>query len=213
MLLIGIATSLIKAWPLVARRAIAGWPLLSTVIIGVLLASAIMASTVIYFDALKELALVSTLDELTVDETNILLKSDQVPTTRAEATKVVQATNREIDRSVAWLLRNRVQGVKSATFFVTEPGQELTAGIKTSRTYFFNVPTIYEYITILPGGRTPASEPISLPGEPLTLEALASVAAAEAFGVGREAGGISWDSSDTTWKIHPKHDKNFHLTP
>lgn len=184
MLLISIATSLIKAWPLVARRAIAGWPLLSTVIIGVLLASAIMAGTVIYFDALRELALTRALDELTVDETNILLKSDQAPTTRVEATKVVQATNREIDRSVAWLLRNRVQGVKSATFFVTEPGQELTAGIKTSRTYFFNVPTIYEYITILPGGRTPASEPVSLPGEPLTLEALAPAAAAEAFGVG-----------------------------
>ena len=59
MNLIRIAIRLARAWPLVIKRAIAGWRLLSTVVIGVLLACAIMAGTVIYFDALKELALKS----------------------------------------------------------------------------------------------------------------------------------------------------------
>ena len=184
MPLVDIVTGLIRAWPLVARRAIAGWQLLSTVIIGVLLACAIMAGTVIYFDALRELALTNTLNKLTVDETNIVLRSDRRPTNRAEATKVVEATNLEIDRRVAWLLRDRVFGATTATFFVTEPGKELTAGFDTSRAYFFYVPTIYEHITVLPGGRVPAGEPVTLPGEPLTLEALAPAEAAEAFGVG-----------------------------
>ncbi len=184
MSLIRNAASLIGAWPLVARRAVASWRLLSTVVAGVLMACAVMAGTVIYFDALRELALTDTLNMLTVDETNILVKSDREPTNRVEATKVVQATLLEIDRNVGWLLRDRVAGVKTANFFVTEPGQEFAAGLDSSRAYFFHVPTIYEHITILPGGRTPADEPVGAPDEPLTLEVLAPTEAAEFFGVG-----------------------------
>ena len=184
MNLIRIAIRLARAWPLVIKRAIAGWRLLSTVVIGVLLACAIMAGTVIYFDALKELALKSALDQLNTNATNIVVKSDRGPTTRTEAASVTRVMNEEIDRRTAWLLKDRVSGVKSATFFVSELGQEATAGVDNNRAYFFHVPTFDEHITILPGGRVPATQPVNAVGEPLTLEVLAPVEAAESFGVG-----------------------------
>ncbi|MDP7619972.1 MAG: hypothetical protein QF652_07005, partial [Dehalococcoidia bacterium] len=187
MNLIRIAIRLAKAWPLVIRRAIAGWRLLSTVVIGVLLACAIMAGTVIYFDALKELALKSALDQLNTNDKNIVVKSDRGPTTRTEAAGVARVMNEEIDRRAAWILEERISGMKSATFFVSELGEEAAAGVDNNRAYFFHVPTFYEHITILPGGRVPTTQPVNSPGEPLTLEVLAPVEAAESCGGGIES--------------------------
>ena len=65
--MITLISRLMTAWPQVARRMIANWQLMSTVIVGVLLASAIMAGTVIYFDALRELALKNALIQLSVN--------------------------------------------------------------------------------------------------------------------------------------------------
>ena len=70
----------ILAWPLVVKRGLAHWRLLSAVIIGVLLASMVMAGTVIYFDSLRELALDNALDKLSTTEKDIILKADRGPT-------------------------------------------------------------------------------------------------------------------------------------
>ena len=53
-----------------------------------LLASTIMAGTIIYFDSLRELALDNTLAKLTRDEKNIIVKAERGPTTREEFSKV-----------------------------------------------------------------------------------------------------------------------------
>ena len=63
--LIYLVSRAVSAWPLVVRRSLAHWRLLSTVVVGVVLSSAVMAGTVIYYDALRELALKSTLARLT----------------------------------------------------------------------------------------------------------------------------------------------------
>ena len=120
----GLISRLITAWPQVARRSLANWQLMSTVVVGVLLASTIMAGTVIYFDALRELALKNALNKLSVNETNIALKSDRGPTRYAERDKVVNETEREIADRISWMLRDKTTGVKTATFFLSEVGQE-----------------------------------------------------------------------------------------
>ena len=165
--MLGIIPRIARAWPLVARRSLTNWKLLSTVVIGVLLASAIMAGTVIYFDALRELALRNALNQLTTDETNIVIKSNRGPTTREEAAKVVRVMDQEIARRVQWILRDQIVGVKTATFFLTEPGNEEVAGTDNSRGYVGHLPRLYEYITILPGGRKPGDVAVNAPGEPM----------------------------------------------
>lgn len=181
--MIGIIPRLARAWPLVARRSLTNWRLLSTVVIGVLLASTIMAGTVIYFDALRELALKNALDQLSANETNIVLKSERGPTNRDEAARVSKAMENEILRRVDWMLRDQTTGVRTSTFFLTEPGNEAAAGEDNSRGYIGHLPRLYEHVTIHAGGRRPGDSAVNSTGEPLALEALVPTDAADLYGV------------------------------
>lgn len=174
---------LISAWPLVGKRSLAHWRLLLSVIIGVLLASAIMAGTVIYFNSLRELALGNALSRLTTEETNILIKARRGPTTVDEYAKVTNIFNREVDARVGWALKDRERGGKSATFFLTAPGNEEAAGSDNARSYFVFLPRLLEHVTLLPGGGVPKEQALSLPGELPMLEAMIPVEAAELFGL------------------------------
>ena len=176
---------LISAWPLVLKRGIAHWRLLSSVIIGVLMASTMMAGTVIYFDALRELALKNALGNLTASETDIVVKADRGPTSREEYAKVADVMVKEVNARVAWLLGDSIRGGKTATFFLATPGNESVAGDDNARSYFAFLPRLMEHVTLLPGGRLPneaAAAPVR--GRPLELEAVVPVEAAQLFAVG-----------------------------
>ena len=54
---------LLSAWQLVAKRSLAHWRVLLSVLLGVLLASTIISGTVIYFDALRDVALNQSLEK------------------------------------------------------------------------------------------------------------------------------------------------------
>ena len=174
---------LITAWPQVLRRTVANWRLMSTVVVGVLMASAIMAGTVLYFDALRELALRKALDKMTVNESNIIIKTDRGPTTTEERDKVVKAAEREIEARVAWLLGDRTTGVKTATLFLSEVGKEKFANTSNPRSFFGHMPRLFDHVTIQPGGRQPGDAPVSIQDGTPTVEAVVPFDAAQQFGV------------------------------
>ena len=124
-------------------------------VLGVLLASAIMAGTVVYFDALRELALRRTLDKLTTSEVSILAKVERGPTNQVEYDLVDGLTTGQFDLQIDWLLRDRIRAGKTATFFLTPPGNEEFAGDDNARTYFAFVPRLSERTTILGVGKPP----------------------------------------------------------
>ena len=179
-----IVFRLIATWPLVAKRILAHWRLLCTVVVGVLLASAIMSGAVVYFDALRDLALKNTLAKLTPTETDILVKATRGPTSYDEYEKVSRLVSGQFDSRIAWLLRDRIRGGKSATFFLTTPGDEHMAGEDNARAYFAFLPRLMQHVTLLPGGRLPEEQALSEPGGPLVLEAIVPVEAADLFDVG-----------------------------
>ena len=179
----GLIFRIIVAWPQIVRRTLANWQLMSTVVVGVLLASSIMAGTIIYFDALRELALNNSLAQLSVNDTNILIKSDRGPTTYDERDKVVRETEREIQNRVSWMLRDGTTGVKTATFFLTVVGHEASAGTDSPRTFFGNLPRLLDHATIEPGGRAPGDMPVSTAGGIPTIEALVPMENAQELGV------------------------------
>ena len=194
---------LVSAWPQVAKRSLAHWRLLSSVIVGVLLASAIMAGTVIYFDSLRELALENTVARISSTEKDILLRGDRGPTTNEEYLKVSTAVNRQIDSRISWLLADQIVGRKTDTFFLTQTGDEGLAGEDNARTYFAFLPRLLEHVTVLPGGSLPRELPAGTAGEPLVLEALIPVEAAELFqvGVGDRLSAVPYWSDATTHAI------------
>ena len=173
---------------MVAKRGLAHWRLLSSVVLGVLLASAIMAGTVIYFDSLRELALRHTLDKHSKKELNILIQADRGPTNYSEYRKVKEASDSIINAHVDWLLTDQIPAGKSPTFFLTAPGKHDQAGIDNARAYFAFLPWLerpgQQHISIQPGGHFPQAERLNPPDKPLHLEAIIPIEAAELFGVG-----------------------------
>ena len=175
---------IVTTWQFVAKRSLAHWRLLSSVMLGVLLASAIMAGTVIYFDALRNLALKNSLAKHTDQELDIIVQGLRGPTSRAEYGKVTAAALEEIDGRVGWMVKDRVHAVKTPTLYLTDPGKEDEAGRFINRAYIAFVPRLPEFITMMPGGRIPRDEGLNAPGSPLVLEALIQRDTAELFGLG-----------------------------
>ena len=174
-----IVSRLISAWPLVAKRAVVHWKILSSVVAGVLLASAIMASTVIYLDALRDLALKHALNQRTDDQLDILAAAELTLSSTSDYERVAAITEREFDSQLGWLVDGRVSAVKTSTFFLTGTGQEGQAGRDDRRSYFAFAPRFDEYTTMMPGGRLPREGFVNPPGDPPELEAIAPSDAAE----------------------------------
>ena len=167
------------------KRAIAHWRLLSAVVVGVLLASAIMASTVIYYDALRGLALKQALDRHSAVDLDILVRGQGSPVTSAAYENISSIVNRETDRQVGWMLLGRISGGKTPTFFLTTtpPTEEGRSAYGNARAYFAFISQLQKHISILPGGTLPRDEPLSEPGSPLTIEVLVPAEAARSYDV------------------------------
>ena len=178
-----LGASLVAAWPLVARRSLVHWKLLSSVVAGVLLASAIMASAVIYLDALRDLALTHSLNQRTDDQLDILATSELRLSSEADFGNATAVATRQFDQQLGWLISGHVSAVKTATFYLASPGAEEIAGADDRRAYFAFAPRLRQYTTLLPGGRAPRDGPVNLLGDPFELEAIVPVEAAELLGV------------------------------
>ena len=172
----------ISAWQFVIKRSLAHWKLLSSVVLGVLLASSIMSGTVIYFDALREIALRSALSQYSDADMHIIMQGQRGPVNSEEALRVSRVVEEAVAQRLAWLIDGRIHAAKTPTVFLTATGQEAVAGDDNARAYFAYIPDIEEQI-IIRGGTFPSVSPVSAPGEPFAIEAMIPVEAAELFGV------------------------------
>ena len=171
----------ISAWQFVLKRSLAHWKLLSSVVLGVLLASSIMSGTVIYFDALREIALRSALSQHSEADMHIIMQGQRGPVNGEEALRVSRVVDEAVAQRLEWLIDGRIHAAKTPTMFLTAPGQEEVAGDDNARAYFAYVPDIEEQI-IIRGGTFPSVSPVNAPGEPFAIEAMIPVEAADLFG-------------------------------
>ena len=179
-------TRFLSTWQLVGRRLLAHWRLLSPVVVGVLLASAMMAGTVIYFDSLRDLALQFTLDKLPETDVNVILITEKGPTNSNEYDAVSSILVERMEPLVGWTARKVGRTGKSAVFAVVPPEQldGPSPWDGDGRANFIFVTALEDGVTLLSGGRMPESGAANVPGEPLVLEAIVPADHAEAFGLG-----------------------------
>ena len=169
------------AWQFVIKRSLAHWRLLSSVVLGVLLASAIMSGTVVYFDALREIALRSALFQHSQPDLNIIMQGQRGPVNTEEAARVERAVDNAVDSRLEWLIDGVRTAAKTPTMFLTAAGEEEGAGDDNARAYFTYSPDVAEEI-IIRGGSLPRPEPVNAPGEPFAIEAMIPIEASETFG-------------------------------
>jgi ABC-type lipoprotein release transport system permease subunit len=110
-----------NSFQLIIKRTLAHWRLLSAVVIGVVLASTIMASSVIFFDALRDVALQRALSTHEQSDIDLLVEAGQVPTNRETHSTFVDAMNGTIVKRFEPFLDEREFALKTWTFFVDLP--------------------------------------------------------------------------------------------
>ncbi len=175
----------LSTWQLVGRRILAHWRLLSPVVVGVLLASAMMAGTVLYFDSLRDLALQFTLDKLPETDVNVILVAEKGPTNSSEYDAVSTILTRWMDPLVGWTAKRVERTGKSAVFAVSRPEQldGPSPWDGDGRANFIFVTDLENAARLLSGGRMPGDPAWPGPGEPLVLEAIVPADQAEVFGL------------------------------
>ena len=192
-----IAYGMLSTWQLVAKRMFAHWRLLSYVVIGVVLASAILSGTVIYFEALRELALKNSLAERSREDLDINVRASRGPTNEEEYAKVASVVDPLVDRHVGWMLRDRIHGGRTPTFYMSAPENVDEARDGDDRTYFAFIQDIDQRMRIDEGSLPRDAAPV-LPGQVLELEALVPRPALAEFGaqVGDQFAAVPSFSSD-----------------
>ncbi len=173
----------LTAWQLVAKQSFAHWRLLSAVVLGVVLATTIMSGTVVYYDALRDLALDNILARRSDHDLDILQRTERGPISYEEYERVDTVARRQPDASIGWAVTDRWRAGKSQTYFLVRPGNEAGAGDDNARAYFAFAPRLHDHTTMV-AGEPPGEAAPRAPGAPFEIEAIIPADAAELFGVG-----------------------------
>ena len=192
-----IAYGIISTWQLVAKRALAHWRLLSYVVIGVVLASAILSGTIIYFEALRELALENSLQKRTTEQLNITVRASRGPTNNEEYGKITSVVVPLANRHVSWMVRDSIPAGRTPTFYLGQVGSEDTAKGGLDRTFFAFIDDLDERVPLIEGAPPIPSAAVG-PDQPLELEALVPLRAMQELGarVGDRFAAVPTISSD-----------------
>ena len=110
----------LTAWRMAAKRSLSHWKLLSTVVLGVLLASSILAGAVIYFDSLRDIALKAALGRDSSSELSITTVITRDISSRSDFDIVSTAFHESVGENVGWFVIDRIVAGKSPTVFVEE---------------------------------------------------------------------------------------------
>ena len=148
---------------IVAQRSMANWRLLLTVVLGVVLASGLMSSVVLYSDAVRDLGLDFTLRQ--EDPLDLDLK---VVGTSQNGEPSIYADRRETTLS---LLEGQAGGIleglgfygRSSTFYLTEPGGTVPDDELRPRAHFVYFSDIEEHVRLLNGAERQPAAPTTDP--------------------------------------------------
>ena len=159
---------LFSVMPVVTRRVVANAKLLLAVVIGAVLASAIMSTTAIYTDAIRDLGLSYAIGEREPDEINLVIRS----TSQTGVATDYDRSQEYIESGAQGWIGGIVDGDptaigRSATFYPTAPGEAVDeADQGRDRGHFIFVTNLEPHIEVVEGvlpGDAPQATPEAAP--------------------------------------------------
>ena len=141
---------LLSAWLIGSKRSLSQWKLLTSLVLGVILACTIISSSVIYLDSLEEIALDLALVSTTDQEQDLIIQA-KAGVSDSQYNILNTTASEQIVSFVGNLEENRFTAIKSPTLFVAKPGLENEADQTNDRSYFVSLPKLNENITIVSG--------------------------------------------------------------
>jgi len=129
-----------NSFQLIVKRTLAHWRLLSAVVVGVVLAATIMASSVIFFDALRDVALQRALSIHEPSDIDVIVEMGQVPTNPETHELIVDAMNGSLVNRFSSFLDHQEFSIKTWTFFVDLPPERVMPDECSCRTAIRIIP-------------------------------------------------------------------------
>ena len=154
---------------LALSRVRARWRLLLPLLIGSILAVALLSSTFVYGDSVRQLGLTHAFNQERRDDLDIDILSNYAPTEPTVYQTVKSEVELAISRNVTWFIDGQSRGLRGATFYVNQaargggaidPSPEAIAGEEAARVdprlrAFFFFQTGFEKRTTLVAGERP----------------------------------------------------------
>ena len=137
------------SWDVMMKGSLNNWRLLIAVMTGVLLSCSVLAGTVVFYSALEGLALKKAIEDLPQEQVDVLIQADISPSGVSEYLKLKNSVYEGHGDLTEEYLEEVVEGGKSATFFLTEPGYEHTAGKNDFRSFGISFSDIFFRISQL----------------------------------------------------------------
>ncbi|MCZ7576475.1 MAG: hypothetical protein M5U18_05285 [Dehalococcoidia bacterium] len=148
----GTVTTILR---MVIRRSLANRRLLSTVVVGVAMSAALMSSVVLYSDAIRDLGLRHTLRNADPLERNIRVIISGRPAVPDYQVRR-ETVERVLDGHAGDILGERIHYGRSATFYLTEPGEPVPEDEGRPRAHFQFADKLEDH-TRLVEGRLPVA--------------------------------------------------------
>ncbi len=154
--------------PVVARRVVANSKLLLAVVIGAVLAAAIMSTTAIYTDAIRDLGLKYAIDQRAPDEINMVVRSTSQTGVSADYNRNEEYIQNSAQGWFGGIIDGQPTAIgRSATFYPTVPGQPVDEENQgRDRGHFIFVTDLQSHINVVQGvfpGDAPPATPDQAP--------------------------------------------------
>jgi putative ABC transport system permease protein len=153
--------SFLSVIPIVVRRVAANWRLLTAVIIGAILASALMSTTSIYTDAIRDLGLKHAIQEQGPDKINIAIRSSTHPSAQETWDKDIELIDSNSHQLIGPLLDGQMTATAhSETYYAVPPGGSVPTVVPVNqlRAFFQFITNLEPHIKVtegkLPGDTT-----------------------------------------------------------
>jgi len=176
-----------SALQLVLRRSLANWKLLSCVIIGVVVAVALVSSTPLYSNTLGDLGLARALRDKPAELVNMQVYAPSYPITTDDYQRNWSIIRNQVSRNIGSVVQQEEQYIKTQTFYAGWADRPIPTGSNRPKGHFQVFTNIDKHITLL-DGRYPEPFPAGLEPEELLepgleIEAMIGSDAAKLFDV------------------------------
>ena len=178
----------LSAWQIVVKRSLANWRLLSTVVIGAVVAVALLSSTPLYSNAINDLGLKHALRNQTIELLDLDVYAPNYLVTRQEYDTAQGIVSQQVSSSIKSVVRQEERWIKSQTFYAYYTDRP-TPGVEDQPTGYLQVFTNLEKHIKVVEGQYAEPAPFGLTQEQLSdpqfyIEGMISSETAKNFGVG-----------------------------
>ncbi len=168
---------------MVMRRSLGNGRLLAMVVIGMIFASGLMASVIIYSDAIRDLGLKHALETAPPRTLDLQVSSSSQPLRVNDYVAREEKTNSLLDGLAGSIIEEKVRHIRSSTFFLTEPGQPVPVEESRPRANLQFSDRITDKVTLVAGEPRKPVQAELVAGQAPQFDVWIGKAAAEQFGV------------------------------